>query len=133
MIEVRIVHDREPLRQLAASLREAADQLLRALSAPPAVEAIGTAANDNEEAAPSPRRLPDDPMTLEEVKFELRLNDRQVVALRRLWGFPVPCHHAGRLVFSRHEVQRWVKRQPDPTRPAAVLRLRRRRLGRDDR
>jgi hypothetical protein len=67
-------------------------------------------------------------MTLAEVQFELRLKQAQIVKLRRLWGFPVPIHREGKLIFSRREVLRWASLQPNPNNLAAVLRLRRKRL-----
>jgi hypothetical protein len=68
-----------------------------------------------------------DPMTQQEVEHELRLADRQLVALRRLWGFPQPQTSSKGLIYSRQEVERWARRQPNQSNLAAVLRLRRRR------
>lgn len=125
MIETRITDDQASLKHAAIALADAADQLLRALDASSS-RAVEPAVNDNVKIEALPRSMPTDPMTLREVKAELGLTEKQIVTLRRLWGFPVPCNGQGYLVFSRREVERWAKRQPNPNNVAAVLRLRRR-------
>lgn len=40
-------------------------------------------------------------MTLRDLQLELKLSEKQVVALRRLWGFPQPSQQGPRLVFCR--------------------------------
>lgn len=127
MIEIRIASDYAALQRAAIALVAAADQLQRALSAQAFhITQPASAANDNAKFEALPRSMPDDPMTLSEVKHELRLTERQIVTLRRLWGFPVPSNGPGHLIFSRREVERWAMRQPNQENLAAVLRLRRR-------
>ena len=77
------------------------------------------AANDNDVPAVHDRRRPSDGMTLKEVQRELNLSEKQIITLRRLWGFPQPWHEGGHLLFSREEVRRWVRGQPNPDRAAA--------------
>jgi hypothetical protein len=84
-------------------------------------------ANDNEIEGDS-TCWPDDPMTLAEVVYELRLKQSQIVKLRRVWGFPEPTFRNGGNVFSRREINRWVILQPNPRNLAAVLRLRTNRM-----
>lgn len=125
MIEIRITNERTTLKHAATALAHAADQLLRALEAS-STPAIDLAANDNLKVEALPRPMPSDPMMLREIKAELGLTEKQIVTLRRLWGFPVPCNGQGHLVFSRREVKAWAERQPNQNNLAAVLRLRRR-------
>ncbi|MES2022649.1 MAG: hypothetical protein V4460_15245 [Pseudomonadota bacterium] len=68
---------------------------------------------------------PSDPMTLQEVKYELRLKEAQIVKLWHLYRFPAPCQSNGTYLFSRREVESWARSQPNPKDFAAVLRLRR--------
>lgn len=127
MIEIRITNDNAALKQAAIALAAAADQLQRALSGSALlISEPAPAANDNAKFEALPRSMPDDPMTLSEVKYELRLTEKQIVTLRRLWGFPVPSNGPGHLIFSRREVECWAKKQPNQQNLAAVLRLRRR-------
>lgn len=125
MIEICITDDRATLKQAATALAYAADQLLRALDASSS-RVLEPAANDNLKIEVLPRSMPSDPMMLGEIKAELRLTEKQIVSLRRLWGFPVPCNGPGYLIFSRREVEAWAELQPNPNNLAAVLRLRRR-------
>lgn len=125
MIEIRITDDRATLKHAATALAHAADQLLQALGSSSS-NAIELAANDNLKIEALPRPMPNDPMMLREIKTELGLNEKQIVTLRRLWGFPVPCNGQGYLIFSRREVEAWAMRQPNQNNLAAVLRLRRR-------
>ena len=124
MIEIRITDERTTLKHAATALAHAADQLLRALNT--SSRSIEPDANDDVKIEVLPRGMPSDPMMLREIKTELRLNEKQIVTLRRLWGFPVPCNGQGYLIFSRREVEAWANRQPNPDNLAAVLRLRRR-------
>lgn len=113
---------------VASSLRQAMTLLLADTPKRPSLSRTAIiAANDNEEIKAREPKWPDDPMTLKEVQFELRLKEAQIVKLRRLWSFPAPVHHRGKLLFSRREVERWVRLQPNANNLAAVLRLHRRR------
>ncbi len=120
----------DALARLTASLCDVMAQFMADMAVTQRAEPSHTyiAANDNEAADGPESRWPDDPMTLKEVQFELRLKEKQIVALRRLWGFPAPVHRGGKLLFSRRQVERWVGLQPNAQNLAAVLRLRRRRL-----
>jgi predicted DNA-binding transcriptional regulator AlpA len=115
---------------LAAALSSALSQFAGALAEAAKGARSGaplTAANDNEIETPE-ANWPTDPMTLNEVQSELHLKEAQVVKLRRLWSFPAPRHRGGRYVFSRKEIERWVRLQPDQQNLAAVLRLRPKRF-----
>lgn len=135
MHTINASHDARVRTQLIIELCSALTRFLVASGAngdalPPKAEL--QAANDNEPVAYPASKLPDDPMTLREVQFELRLKGSQVVLLRRLWAFPSPWHHGGKIIFSRRAVERWVRLQPNPENLAAVLRLRRRRVSRQE-
>jgi hypothetical protein len=123
--EIRTANDSALLKHAVITLVAAINQVNRALATPQQTDAA-SAANDNDKVVALPRSMPSDPMTLRQVKAELRLTEKQIVTLRRLWSFPVPSNAQGYLVFSRQEVGWWAKRQPDPGNLAAVLRLRRR-------
>lgn len=121
----------EAYARLAIGLCDAISQFLVATTGDPKASSLARClepANDDDPVVDPVSDLPDDPMTLEEVQFELRLKEKQIVTLRRLWEFPSPWLHDGKLVFSRREVERWAGMQPNPKNLAAVLRLRRRRL-----
>ena len=118
-------HPPEAYARLAASLCHAMAQFLTDNAAKPgSVRNRPSDANASEAVKSGQAKWPKDPMTLNEVKFELRLNEAQIVKLRRLWGFPSPMLHEGRFVFSRGDVESWARLQPNPNKLAAVLRLR---------
>lgn len=85
-------------------------------------------ANDNDRAHSPSTRRPEDPMTMRDVRFELNLSEKQIMSLRRLWGFPLPWFDGTTPTFSRREVELWARSQPNQNNLAAVLRLRRRRI-----
>ncbi len=131
MIKVSNADGTGLVRQAVIALASAAGQLFLALTRSRLIEAT-PAAYKNVTFEERPRGKPSDRMTLREIKVELRLTEKQVVTLRRLWGFPVPFDE-GHSVFSRSDVDLWVKRQPNSDNLAAVLRLRRRDKWRMDR
>lgn len=120
------------MRQAVIALVSGTGQLFRALTKSRLIEAMPVA-NNNVTFEGPPRSMPSDPMSLREIKVELRLTEKQIVTLRRLWGFPVPFDAEDHSVFSRSDVDLWAKRQPNPDNLAAVLRLRRRDKWRIDR
>ena len=123
----------EAYARLALRLCDALSQFLAATTGDQKASSLARcseAANDDEPVLGPISDLLEDPMTLEEVQFELRLKEKQIVMLRRLWEFPSPRLQDGKLAFSRREVERWARMQPNPNNFAAVLRLRRRRLSR---
>ncbi len=132
MIKIGNADDTGLMRQAVIALANGAGQLFRALTKSRAIEATPVT-NDNVTFEGLPRSMPSDPMSLREIKIELRLTEKQIVMLRRFWGFPVPFDDEDHSVFSRSDVGLWAKRQPNPDNLAAVLRLRRRDRWRIDR
>ena len=116
---------------LARALSTALANFLGSSNSEPQARFPGTpAANDNDPEIDPGFDPATRGMTLKQVQRELHLGEKQIILLRRLWGFPTPVHHQGHLTFSRARVEAWVRVQPDPDNLAAVLRLRRRRLPR---
>lgn len=132
MIKVSNADDTGRITQAVIALANRAGQLFRSLTK---FQLIGAtpAANSNVTFEERLRSMPGDPMTLCEVKGELRLTEKQIVTLRWLWGFPAPFDDKDHCVFSRSDVDLWARRQPNPDNLAAVLRLRRRDKWRIDR
>jgi hypothetical protein len=63
-------------------------------------------------------------ITIEEIKAELRLSEKQVAKLQHSWGFPLAEQLLPIATFDRQGVEAWVRWQPNPKNLAAVLRLR---------
>lgn len=132
MIRIGNAGDTGQIRQAVIALANGAGRLFRPLTKSRLIEATPVAI-DNVTFEALPRSMPSDPMSLCEVKGELRLTEKQIVSLRRLWGFPAPFDDEDHCVFSRSDVDLWARRQPNPDNLAAVLRLRRRDKWRIDR
>lgn len=115
--------------QLATAIRDALNVFIASYPAASGAT-VENAATGVEEADDRGEGWPTDPMTLLEIKSELGLKDHQVVKLRRLYQFPEPRRSNGKYLFSRGEVERWARVQPNPANFAAVLRLRRKRFKR---
>jgi hypothetical protein len=85
------------------------------------------APNDDDEPQASRDQLwSDDLIGLQGILLEYGLRSPQVAKLRKSWGFPPPLTNGRRLLFSRSEVEKWARSQPNRQNLAIVLRSRRR-------
>jgi predicted DNA-binding transcriptional regulator AlpA len=69
----------------------------------------------------SENRLAVEHMTSLMIEDEFGLTKSQVRLLRRRAGFPRPTRKRDGFRFVRAEVEQWIAKQPDPSRPAAML------------
>ena len=60
-------------------------------------------------------------LSLPMILAEFKLSPRQVLMLRRRGGFPTPYRDRHRLMFRRSEVETWIARQPNRSRPIDIL------------
>lgn len=122
----RSAEDCDAYARLALGLCDVLTQFLAATLHTSGIAPFGgetRVANDNQ--PPELSMWPDDAMTTREVRHELCLKDRHVILLRRLCGFPEPARRNGRLFYSRREVERWVRSQPNQSDLTSVLPRRR--------
>jgi hypothetical protein len=61
------------------------------------------------------------------IEDEFGLSKCEVRMLRRLAGFPQPTRKRNGFRFVRAEVEQWIAAQPDPSKPAAILKRHKRR------
>lgn len=118
----------EELEALAEALVEIAKlaQAKRSASrTKPSKPAIQSKANKpTKSRMPSRTTATDRLLTIEQIKSELCLSERQVATLQQYWGFPLAEHLSPVASFDRQSVEEWVRWQPNPKNLAAVLRLR---------
>jgi hypothetical protein len=86
------------------------------------------APNDHEEVLVRLESDFRDAIGLRDLLAEFGLNQPQVRKLRERWGFPAPLRPGRPLLFSRTEVERWARVQPNKDNLAIVLRRRKRRV-----
>lgn len=115
---------RDAHAQLVLQLCEALSNFVSATAGEteiPQESAPNLPANDYQ--APQPMSIGyDDIISLRGILLEFGLKQPQVMRLRKVCSFPEPIGPTRPLMFRRHEVERWVRAQPNQSSPAVIIR-----------